>query len=151
MAHHNSQGKLSKMILSAASRRKHIKSIKKRLVPREAGLDPESTFLHRTAVVLMTALLVGTDINALARITGYPLDFLHAIARRMRAAKLWTNGRVEVDDWLLDQSRHLPVLIISMLVAMGWLVRWQAADGRWFYRASRLGARKVGEREMSSI
>lgn len=132
MTYRKSKTKSSRIILSAASRRRHIAVIKNRLLPSESLVAKSSVPLLRTTIVVITAMVVGTNIDAIADVTGYSRRFLRTISRRMHTSKLWDNGQANFLHWN-DDSRWL---FADVLVAYGSMLRSPNKDGKWVYHFS---------------
>ena len=101
-----------------------------------AELDPtfersadEDTY--RTAVVLFSALVHGSDTEVLAQFTNFPREFVETIRQRMLQAELWTDTDVLCDHWFTEGDRvSLVAFCVDVLVAQGRLIRrWKEEKG----------------------
>ena len=71
---------------------KFVKEALEELDPAMKGCEDEPGY--RTAIVLLAALELGPNVDALSRFTGYSTDFVREIARRSFEAGLWTEDDV---------------------------------------------------------
>jgi hypothetical protein len=74
-----------------------VKKVVEDLDPSLQGWEDEDDY--RVAVVLLTALTIGTRVGHLASFTGYPTDFIALIRTRMIRAELWTGNDTCCDHW----------------------------------------------------
>ena len=90
---------------------------------------------YRTAIVLLAALELGPNVDALSRFTGYSPDFVRAIAGRSVEAGLWTDDDVCCEHWFAqDGQLRCTVFWTDTLVAEGLVVRsWSEEDGAYRY------------------
>lgn len=86
-------------------------------------------------LVLVSALEVGTDVDRLAEHTGCPIDFIEAIADRMRKASLWIGGQVDDREW----SDYEQGVFMHALVAQGILLREPNRNGGCKYLNAETG------------
>jgi len=105
-------------------------------------LDPElkgddGTAFYRGCVVLLAALRLGPDVDALADLTGYGLDFVATIGRRMLEAELWTEADICCDHWFTEDGQcYATAFWADTLVAEGLVFReWSEEEGDYRYRA----------------
>lgn len=70
---------------------KFVKEVLEELDPAMKGCEDEPGY--RTAIVLLAALELGPNVDALSRFTGYSPDFVREIACRSVEAGLWTEGK----------------------------------------------------------
>jgi hypothetical protein len=75
--------------------------------------------------------------EALADLTGYGLDFVATIGRRMKAAELWTEVDVCCDHWFNEDGQFCATAFWSdTLIAEGVVVReWSEEEGDYRYTA----------------
>lgn len=99
----------------------------------QGGKEPDDTY--RTALVIVSALVCGTDGERLAKFTKLPVEFVQAIRRRMIAAELWTDVDVNCDHWFSgDNQVSTSAISADLLVAEGAVVRaWDEASGDYRY------------------
>lgn len=74
----------------------------RRLDPK---LSADDKFFH-AAVVLLAALQLGQNVRTLSKFTGYPPAFVQQIADRMRANKIWVNGKTRC-NWFDEEGGGL--------------------------------------------
>jgi hypothetical protein len=112
---------------------KFAREVLEELDPAMKGCEDEPGY--RTAVVLLAALQLGPNVDALSRFTGYSWDFVRAIAGRSIEAGLWTEDDVGCDHWFAEDGQvRCIVFWADTAVDQGLLVhRWREEDGA--YRA----------------
>jgi hypothetical protein len=112
---------------------KFVKEALEELDPAMKGCEDEPGY--RTAIVLLAALELGPDAEALSRFTGYSPKFIRESAWRSVEAGLWTDDDVCCDHWLAQDGQvRFVVFWMDTLVAEGVLVRrWTEEDGAYRY------------------
>ena len=105
-------------------------------------LDPEVTGLraqsYNTALVVLSALTCGPNVQRLAAFTGLSQDFVAAIRARMVQAELWTELDVFSDHWNVAEGVvNTTAFWLDVLIAEGLAVRrWDEGVGDYRYRAA---------------
>lgn len=77
----------------------------------------------RAAMVIVGAVLDGTDVNRLVRLTGYEHDFVAQVAVRMRTARLWSGDYIDCEAWGRDEPEGHIYFSRDLSVAEGKLFR----------------------------
>ena len=79
---------------------------------------------YETAVVMVAALFVGSNVEAIVGLTGCARDFVESIASRMRASSVWTDDGVDYEDWFSgDALRETAAFVLDLGVAEGKFIR----------------------------
>lgn len=92
-----------------------------------------------TAVVLVSATQIGTDIGDLVEFTGYPAEFIASISRRMHKAGLWDeSGYVGSEHWFLPEGYLVVPFILDSFVAEGMCEAEPIGNGDYRYRRARV-------------
>jgi len=90
--------------------------------------DAEDRSISECMLVVISAAKVGADVDRLVEHTGYRRDFIEAISRRMRAARLWVDELVDYREWtdkeedkdlMEDICKHALVAEASLLRECG--------------------------------
>lgn len=69
------------------------------------------------AVILLSGLVVGANVSAVARFTGYSFDFVHRVGRRLVRADIWDAGITRC-DWFDEEGGGLS-FVMDVCVAQG--------------------------------
>jgi hypothetical protein len=96
-------------------------------------LDAVREFIgcDRAAVVLLVALHRGTNVQRLAALTGYPVDYIQQVSDRMQKSGLWKGENTNY-DW--NSGMGLASLALDTQVAEGIFVRTdRKKNGRFLY------------------
>lgn len=94
---------------------------------------------YETVVIMVAALFVGPDVDAIVRLTGSAREVVETIASRLRASGMWTDdGLVDYEDcekWACGDPAGLPALALSLDVAEGVFIRTseKTSNGKWGY------------------
>ena len=100
----------------------------------DIGKD-EDELIFQTAVVLFAAMVMGTNIDDLTALTGYPAEFVADISIRARSTELWVNEGVCYEHWSLDEDMVKPVaILLDVMVVMGDLTRKREESGAFRYK-----------------
>jgi hypothetical protein len=112
---------------------KFVKAALEELDPAMQGCEDEPGY--RTAIVLLAALELGPNVEALSRFTGYSPKFIREIAWRSVEAGLWTDDDVCCEHWFTQDGQvRLVVFWADTAVAEGVLIRrWTEEDGAYRY------------------
>jgi hypothetical protein len=107
--------------------------------------DAEDRSISECMLVVISAAKVGADVDRLVEHTGYRRDFIEAISRRMRAARLWIDELVDYREWRdkdEDKGKDLMEDIFKhALVAEGSLLRECDENGGCAYFDPETGQR----------
>jgi len=100
---------------------------KSRLLARMMARDSE-TSLAMEAITM--AVLVGADIVRVAEKTGYAVDQIRPLERRLREALIWDGRRVDAREWIDETTDRYRMMAIQVqaYVATGVLKR-ELVDG----------------------
>ena len=100
---------------------------KSRLLARMMGRDPE-TRLAMEAITM--AVLVGADIVRVAEKTGFAVDQIRPLERRLREAMIWNGRKVDSREWLnmTNDRNRIMVIFVQANVALG-VLRRELVDG----------------------
>ena len=82
---------------------KFVKEALEELDPAMKGCEDEAGY--RTAIVLLAALELGPNVDALSRFTGYSPAFVREIAWRSVEAGLWTDDDVCYEHWFTHDGQ----------------------------------------------
>jgi hypothetical protein len=91
-----------------------------------APLDPDSS-TYRTAILLLRACEVGQGVHKLARVTGYPREFVARCARRLVDNGVWRDGET-VSPWTISEVEDA-AFWADVGVAEGRLYRRTSPEG----------------------
>jgi hypothetical protein len=101
--------------------------------------DRERQDISRAMLLLITAVAVGPNPARLARETGYAIEFVEAVASRMRKAGLWLDELVDNREWSAGKEEVIgPALFAHALVALGEATREETSTGA-VYRDAETG------------
>lgn len=95
--------------------------------------DADDRKIAECMVVVISALEVGADVDRLVEYTGYGRDFIEAISRRMRAARLWIGELVDDREWRDKDEELMRDIFTHALVADGSLLREVDENGGCAY------------------
>lgn len=79
-------------ILEVGSRQDGLRAAAELISQNRPDLDPES-MTYRAAVVLLIAPVIGCGVHKLAKVTGYPSEFVARCARRLVDNGVWPDGQ----------------------------------------------------------
>jgi hypothetical protein len=98
-----------------------------------ATSDPD----YETAVIMVAALFIGPNVDAIVDLTGCTRDIVDSIASRMRASGMWTDEGVDYDDWFSDDLRGIVAFAMNLHIATGKFIRTnqKTSTGDWIYEA----------------
>ena len=108
------------------------------------------------ALILVTAIVEGTNPKTLADFCGMPLDFVTEIANRMTASGLWLDdGSVDYDFFTAQTGRNWDIrFVVNLSVAQG-LLAWtgETRNGNRVYQLTEAGLWDLADhsREKSSL
>jgi len=90
-------------------------------------LDPELTEngdAFNTAVILLSALVVGAEQRRIAKFTGIPISTIRPLATRLRKAKIWVGGTT-CCNWFVEPNGAMSFWM-DVCVAEGLVERVEA-------------------------
>src|SRR5690242_8241248 len=99
--------------------------------------EGEDDIGFRSAVVLIAALVEGTNIEHLTALTGYPREFVADISFRAKSAGLWVDDQVCYEHWFEGDSVKPVAILCDVMVVEGLLVRQKHEDDNIRYKAVR--------------
>jgi hypothetical protein len=86
----------------------------------------------RASIVLLVAFHRGTNVTRLARLTGYPPNFIQQLADRMTKSGIWRGDAVDCEHW---KHGGLADLALDVSVALGEFERLnKKKNGKYVYR-----------------
>ncbi len=97
-----------------------ISLVRSQIKELEPKLDPKSDNF-KTAVVVLSSLIVGPNIRGLVRFTGYGRKFIRIRARRLFESGIWQkDGKIYI-DWFHEkwELRSTVSFWLDVLVASG--------------------------------
>jgi hypothetical protein len=119
-----------------------IKETLLELDPTWEGSEPAESY--QTALVLVSALVCGSDTEGLAGFTQLPRTFVETIRHRMIRAELWTESDVFYAHWFGEGNLVCTTAVwLDVLIGQGLVVRkWDedAGDYRYCHFAYELAA-----------
>jgi hypothetical protein len=96
--------------------------------------DRQSRRYHDCMVLVISALLIGPDIRALATFTGISEPFIVRVSNRMHKAGLWKSKQDEIEEWTEPNGGfNLSTLFAHACVAEGTVGREICSDGEISY------------------
>ena len=91
---------------------------------------------YETAVIMVAAVFVGPNVEAIVGVTESSRELVESIASRMRASGIWTNEGVDYDDWFSDDDRRgISAIGLHLGIAQGIFIRTgqKNSSGEWIY------------------
>ncbi len=103
-----------------ASFLRRIKAEIEEQMPFLVGQESDEASGYREAILIRAAAELD-DANPahLAEVTGYPVEFVSTVAKRMQDSKIWVDDKPDLQELEVFDG----ALLIHMGVARGWLVR----------------------------
>jgi hypothetical protein len=98
------------------------------------GGDPS----YGTAMILVAALFVGPNVDAIVSLTGSAASLVENVACRMRASGMWTDEGAKYDDWFCnDGLRGIAAFALDLGIGEGFFIRTceKTSTGDWIYKA----------------
>jgi len=115
-----------------------LQFVKDTLLELDPSVRDESDETYKTAVVLLSAIVRGTEAIDLATFTGVPIEFVARIRQRMIRAELWTDLEADCDHWEVAPGVvSMTTFWTDVLVGEGLVVRqWDEEIGQYRYCAA---------------
>jgi hypothetical protein len=118
-----------------AEKRKFVKETVREYFP--SAREDEDDIGFQGAVVLIAALVAGTNVENPTVLTGYPREFVAHISFRARSAGLWVNERVCYEHWFEGDSVKPMANLYDVMVVEGELIRKRNEEGEFRYKVVR--------------
>jgi hypothetical protein len=85
--------------------------------------DSDEKQTKECLIVVLSAILLGTDVDTLVQHTGYSRDFMEVVSYRMRVANIWVGACVsDEEECGFDEETYVN-LLLHAYVAKGSLSR----------------------------
>lgn len=91
-------------------------------IRKEASKFDLSEEETKIAVILLSSLVVGANIQRIQEFTGYDREFISGVARKLRKSGIWRKDKVDGEEWF-DKKNGGVAFLCDVLVGLGYAKR----------------------------